>query len=483
MAGMLLGHGLAGQDQGPSMGLEWDVQSYRGTPYKATFTAATYADLPSKASLERYCPTPGDQGPYGTCTAFAIAYHARTILWGIEQRETDKARLDAHKFSPSFVYEAIKRPDDDNCQAGSNPIVGLEYMATSGVPRLRTVPYQCGPAISAQALLEATEFPIKDFQILFLPDEASQAVRVNTVRKALSEGWPVVLMFIVPESFYNPPTIWRPLATDGGPSGKHGRHAMVVVGYDDSVGGGGAFRVLNSWGPQWCDGGYVWIPYDAFAQYALGAVQVYGERPPPPPPAPAPPGQEPTPTPPPAVTSLLEGRISFQRNDGMPMPARRLAADAATEALSAYRLDQSYPSGTRFRFFLQTNTDVYLYAFASDLTRKITQILPFADNMSPLIGPNSVLAFPSERKVIRMDNQPGTDYLLILYSSERLDPAAIRSQMDSTEGDFSTRIQAALGSRLVPAGQVRYDAGGIGFSVDRSADGAVVPLMIEILHH
>jgi len=471
----------------PAMGLEWDVQSYRGTPYKATFTAGTYADLPSKASLERYCPTPGDQGPYGTCTAFAIAYHTRTILWGIQNRETSKTKLNAHLFSPSFIYEAIKKPDDTDCQGGSNPIVGLEYMATSGVPRLSTVPYNCGPTITTQALLEATEYPIKDYQILFLPDEENRDVRVNTVRKALSEGWPVVLMFIVPESFYDPPKIWKPLASDGGPSGKHGRHAMVVVGYDDKVGGDGAFRVLNSWSPKWCDGGYVWIPYDAFAQYALGAVQVYGERPPPPPEPPKPPkpSPQPGPKPPPAPAyhSLLEGRLEFQRNDGVAMPASHLAAEDTTEALSAYRLDRAYPSGTRFRFFLQTNTEVYLYAFASDLTRKVTPILPFADNMSPLIGPNSTLAFPSERKVVRMDNQPGTDYLLILYSSKKLDPDAIRAKMDATDGDFSTKIQAALGSQLVPKNQIQYDRSGVGFSVDRRASGAVVPLMIEIVHN
>jgi C1A family cysteine protease len=52
-------------------------------------------------------------------------------------------------------------------------------------------------------------------------------------------------------------------------------HAIVAVGYDDtheisntSSGQGepkkttGALRIRNSWGPQWGDGGYGWLPYD-----------------------------------------------------------------------------------------------------------------------------------------------------------------------------------------------------------------------------
>src|SRR5690606_31790650 len=104
-----------------------------------------------------------------------------------------------------------------------------------------------------------------------------------------------------------------------------------------------------------------------------------------------------------------------------PMPATLApaAADPNTQSrYIGYRLARSYRSGTRFRFHITTNTDSYLYAFATDLTGNITTILPFADNMSPHIGPNSTIAFPSERKVVRMDDQPGSDYLLMLYSEE-----------------------------------------------------------------
>jgi len=47
-----------------------------------------------------------------------------------------------------------------------------------------------------------------------------------------------------------------------------GGHAMHVIGCDDSkqvLGQTGAFEVQNSWGPEWGDAGYCWIPYSYFA--------------------------------------------------------------------------------------------------------------------------------------------------------------------------------------------------------------------------
>ena len=37
-------------------------------------------------------------------------------------------------------------------------------------------------------------------------------------------------------------------------------HSVVIVGWDDRK-GKGCWKVQNSWGPQWGEGGYVWIEY------------------------------------------------------------------------------------------------------------------------------------------------------------------------------------------------------------------------------
>ncbi len=38
-------------------------------------------------------------------------------------------------------------------------------------------------------------------------------------------------------------------------------HSVVIVGWDDRRGQGGCWKVQNSWGPKWGEGGYMWIEY------------------------------------------------------------------------------------------------------------------------------------------------------------------------------------------------------------------------------
>lgn len=463
----------------PGTGLIFDLPSYRGTPYKAQLTAASYADIPRSASLEPYCPTPGDQGRYGTCVAFAVAYHMRTVLYGLEHGITDKTMLNASVFSPTFIYEQIKSADDTTCQKGTNPINALELMKTGGIARIATVPYQCGSTITSGALLEAVDYTINDYQVLFMPDVTDYDTRVNTVRKALSEGYPVVHCFTVVKSFYKAPRVWRSQPTDGGAEGQHGRHAMLIVGYDDDL-EGGCFRILNSWGPKWADGGYVWIPYSEFVKYSLGAIQAYGPRGSSP--------QKPTPGVTPGKGAIkttsynLKGQLRFRLRDATPMEAHRVMGSGAEADLVAYKMDKAYSSGTRFRFFVTTNTEAYLYAFATDSTGKVNKILPFEDGMSPLIGPNSTIAFPSEKKVVRMDEQKGTDYLLVLYTDRPLNAKQLHEKLNAATGSLASRLRTALGSRLIDSAAVNYSASEIAFDAAQVPPGGVVPLMVEIAH-
>jgi hypothetical protein len=482
-----------------------DRAQYKATPYKAKLSTRSFKSMPPSASLEKFCPTPGDQGEYGTCVAFAAAHAMRTIMWAKEYNVTDKAQINAMRFSPAFVYEQIKNEGDNDCQGGSNPIVALELLKLVGVATLKSVPYgDCKTEIEFDDLLEAQDYVISDYQTIWDIDLATADDKVNATKKALSEGYPVLLGTMVPESFYRPGTVWHSAPTDGGPSGKHGLHAMCVVGYDDTK-EGGCFRVMNSWTDEWADGGFVWVPYKEYGEYSILALQAYYPRvaepeppaptpePTPAPPTPKPePKPDPTPTPEPVIETLLKGSVEFTTNTGTSMRASRVltrnliveddAPAAAGEDLVAYRMDESYASGTRFRFYVNTNTEAYIYAFATDLSGKINKILPFDDLMSPHIGPNSIVAFPSDTKVVKMDDNKGTDYMLILYSTNRLDVNAVMSTMQNTSGGLSTKMRAALGNRLIEKGDVKYDLNQIGFEVPELQRGGVVPLMIEISH-
>ena len=53
------------------------------------------------------------------------------------------------------------------------------------------------------------------------------------------------------------------------PSGRHGRHAMLLVGYT-----GNYYIVKNSWGTDWGDQGYCYIPKNVLADAEAEFVAV-----------------------------------------------------------------------------------------------------------------------------------------------------------------------------------------------------------------
>ena len=72
-------------------------------------------------------------------------------------------------------------------------------------------------------------------------------------------------------------------------------HDIILVGWDDSKGTSGAWKLRNSWGSAWCDEGYCWIAYQA---NEVGTESVFAIMTPPAPVPPVPP-PIPPPTPPP----------------------------------------------------------------------------------------------------------------------------------------------------------------------------------------
>ena len=73
-------------NHGKGLLLEEELKESQKIQLKSQQTEESYRGLPSAVSLKQYCPTPGDQGNYGTCVGWTTAYAARTIL---EARQLD----------------------------------------------------------------------------------------------------------------------------------------------------------------------------------------------------------------------------------------------------------------------------------------------------------------------------------------------------------------------------------------------------------
>lgn len=209
--------------------------------------------------LRRWLPRVGRQG-MNDCTAWAVGYAAKSFLEARDQgwKPDDPSRI----FSPLFLYNQLNGGKD----AGTNFYRMVKFMAEHGCATLATSPYQAGnftlqPSDAARA--EARVFPVVDLVLL---------TSGKAIRRALQRRQVVVFGAHVNPIFlagkftrYDAATFVQD-ARLRQPNQPHGKHAMVIAGYDDER---AAFLVQNSWGERWCQHGYAWVAYELFERIEI----------------------------------------------------------------------------------------------------------------------------------------------------------------------------------------------------------------------
>ena len=123
--------------------------------------------------------------------------------------------------------------------------------------------------------------------------------QIETVKGELYRGNPVIVAMAVSESFHK--VRGSAIFNDNYTQPK-GYHAMNVVGYDDQK---GAFKLLNSWGNDWGDGGYGWVDYETLKVRGVEYYVMQVDLPPKPP--------EPLPTPLPPSPTIEDIRLQVRQ--------------------------------------------------------------------------------------------------------------------------------------------------------------------------
>ena len=215
---------------------------------------------PKSMDLSSNFPNPGDQGNQQSCVGWATAYALKSyqekveIGWSLNTPD--------HLFSPAFLYNQINYGQDQ----GSYIHEALQLAVDKGVSTLATMPYSDGSYLnqpSNQAFAEAANYKAKSWSRL---NDTSQ------IKAAIANRKPVVGGIAVYNDMYNLKGSNSVYNTATGSS--LGGHAITIVGYDDDK-YGGAFKVINSWGQNWGDGGYFWMPYDFVANDGPVLSQAY----------------------------------------------------------------------------------------------------------------------------------------------------------------------------------------------------------------
>lgn len=242
-------------------------QEYRLMPsHKEELLEETYQakeesiTLPESVDL-RGCFRPAqNQGTQCSCLSFAM-----TSVFEYAMKNNSSEEID---LSEAFLYynSRLKDECDDvstSLDSGSRFKPTVEALYEYGIAREEFCQY------------DENEFTTKPSNDAYTDAATRKLIKalnvtknVRDIKSALSEGYPVVTSFELCESFANASgNGYVQLPTDeevekhfNGEQAetKHSSHAMVITGYSDQL---QRFIVRNSWGKDWGDNGYCYIPY------------------------------------------------------------------------------------------------------------------------------------------------------------------------------------------------------------------------------
>jgi len=231
------------------------VDGVKGAAYPSssfpsvTAAAFSYRDKASPAQSQKEC---------GACWAFAnaAAYEVEQRLWNGKSIDVSEQQL-VNCVPPTVM-------SGNNCE-GQWPEVAWEYLTEHGAAQESKVPYRAGMQ-SCDLSHEDADYKVARWS--FVGDRDPRAPTDAEIKLALVSHGPVVATVRVTEAMQSY-TSGVFDERDLGPI----NHAITIMGWDD---GKGAWHVLNSWGTDWGEDGYIWIKYgtNRIGSYATWAEPV-----------------------------------------------------------------------------------------------------------------------------------------------------------------------------------------------------------------
>jgi hypothetical protein len=127
----------------------------------------------------------------------------------------------------------------------------------------------------------------------------------------------------------------------------------------------------------------------------------------------------------------------------------------------------------------------YLYAFAAD-THSYTRIFPGDGVLAVLDYRQNTFTFPPDRPGeidwLELDETPGTDYLVVLFSKQPLEIDAIGRRFMNARGNFAEKVEQAVGSNFIRPSTASYERNRMAYTAQSSNANAVFGLLLAIEH-
>ena len=210
------------------------------------------ASLPKKVDLRPQMPVIQDQGDLGSCTANALC-----ALFDYNEKKT---------FIPSrlFVYYNERKIENTILEdSGAYISDGIKSLKTYGVCSEITWPYNI------------SQFTIEPPKLCYTEALSHKALDCKNIRNTLTDmktclasGFPFAVGIAVYESFESA-TVEKTGKVPMPNKRREqflGGHAIACVGYDDTT---NYWIMRNSWGPNWGDKGYFYLPYNYLLDNSL----------------------------------------------------------------------------------------------------------------------------------------------------------------------------------------------------------------------
>ena len=245
------------------------ISEYEDVPQDYGFAG----DLPTSYTLEKFVPPVMTQKG-GTCVGWSSLYYGLSTMYNAEFNITNWRDKYVHAFDPYFVY-SLMQSDVNHCEEGLFMYDAFENLKSVGTKKMFLPPFtKCDESWTEEKFSNVSEItlPYSLEQFYYFDLSNPNLDLIGGVKKQIANKVPVIVGMAFKQSMYSYTSensfgvdddgLWTPRSNEE----INGGHAMCVVAYDDYK-YGGSFKLVNSWGYDYGDNGYLWVKYSDFLKH------------------------------------------------------------------------------------------------------------------------------------------------------------------------------------------------------------------------
>ncbi len=459
-----------------------DDQLFKKVKRLKEYTGAKTRRSIPRYSLRKFCPIPQNQRQSNTCVGWATGYGALSIIDAIHTKNFNADSITKNAFSASFIFNQIKTPD---CK-GALITDAFQLLKEKGDCRFTTFnddPLDCDQPPTPVALEEAAQTKVKDYAAIFYADDLGNTKIKKTVQALLNDN-PVILIAQVTRSFRDialGQTVWSPKPNEAPLTEAH---AMVVTGFNKRT---RQFELMNSWGPNWGDRGFIWVSFEDFSRLALyGFVLIpdFGNRP-------------------------AQSSSNFAHREQNSMSGTfYLCSDSSQshQTVASYSFREKVIFDAEKQLYHLVSSDprvfdgykltannitkgIYLYLFSLNPKGEVAYLYPLPQDRTtglPLAhfipGDSLDIQYPPDDDWLELE-MPGTDYLGVLISWRAIDKVEQKiQQLSPLAGTLPERLKTVFKDQLADPSEVIYELDKMAFKTNfpLTTKNKIVPLILAI---